>query len=181
MKLMFISDIHGSEKYLNLAIENIKKENPDQIVLLGDLLYHGPRNPLPEGYNPANVASKLNEYKEKIIAVQGNCDSYVDQMIIDFPIMSQYSIIYTGRKIFATHGHEYNLENLPPLNDGDIIIHGHTHIPVAEKIENIYLLNPGSISLPKNGTPNTYGIMEDNRFEVKTLDGNVYKCVEFEN
>lgn len=179
MKLMFISDIHGSLYYLEKALLRYEKEMPDQLIILGDLLYHGPRNPLPMNYNPVEVLNKLNAIKDKIICVRGNCDGEVDQMVLEFPILAEYSIVlFEGKKIFATHGHKYNGDNLPPLANGDIIIHGHTHIPVAEKVDNIYILNPGSISLPKQNTPNTYGVLESNNFILKDLEGNTYKSIK---
>lgn len=178
-KLMFISDIHGSLHYLEKALFRYEKEKPDQLIILGDLLYHGPRNPLPMKYNPVEVLKKLNGIRDKIICVRGNCDGEVDQMVLEFPILAEYSILlYEGKKIFLTHGHKYNRDNLPPLADGDIIIHGHTHIPVADKVDNIYLLNPGSISLPKQNTPNSYGVMESNNFILKDLEGNAYKSIK---
>ncbi|MFT5872587.1 MAG: putative phosphoesterase [Clostridium sp.] len=178
MKIFFISDIHGSLYYLKKAIDRYKEEGASYIVLLGDALYHGPRNPLPEGYNPQEVASFLNGYKDKLIAVRGNCDSEVDQMIIEYPMMSDYSIIlYNNRRLFLTHGHIYNEENLPNLSENDVLINGHTHIPVAKKSGKIYILNPGSVSLPKGNNPNSYAILQENLFEIKDLDGNVIKKI----
>lgn len=179
MKLFFISDIHGSLYYLNKAFEIYHKEKADYIVILGDALYHGPRNPLPKEYSPKEVAELLNQYKQKIIAVKGNCDSEVDQMIIDYPMLAEYSIIlYNDKKLFLTHGHVYNKKNLPNLNKGDVLIHGHTHIPVAEKLDDIYLVNPGSITLPKEDNPNSYGILENDLFEIKDLHGNIIKSIK---
>ena len=161
------------------ALEIFDKEKPEYIILLGDLLYHGPRNQLPEGYNPMNVAQALNKRKEQIIAVRGNCDAEVDQMLLEFPILSEYTIIlYNNRKIFSTHGHIYNENNKPVLKDNDILISGHTHIPVAKKADNIYILNPGSIAIPKENHPQTYGVLNENAFEIKNLDGNVYMSIE---
>lgn len=176
MKLFFMSDIHGSLYYLEEALEKFEYEKADYLVILGDALYHGPRNPLPKDYNPKEVAELLNKYKNKIIAIRGNCDSEVDQMIIDYPMMSDYSIIlYNNRRLFLTHGHIYNKNNLPNLNENDILMHGHTHIPAAEKLEQIYLFNPGSITLPKEGNPNSYGILDNNILQVKDLEGKVIK------
>ena len=178
MKLFFISDIHGSAYYLDRALKCYKEEKAKYIVLLGDALYHGPRNPLPKEYDPKKVSEMLNQYKEKIIAVRGNCDSEVDQMLIEYPMMSDYSImVYKDRRLFLTHGHIYNKENIPPLSSNDIMIHGHTHIPTAERQENIYILNPGSISLPKENYPNSYGILEESLFQVKDFEGNVIKQI----
>ena len=176
MKIFFISDIHGSLYYLKRALEIYKEEGANFIVLLGDALYHGPRNPLPEQYDPQAVAKLLNKYKEKIIAIRGNCDSEVDQMLIEYPMMSDYSIIfYNNRRLFLTHGHIYNEDNLPNLSENDVLVHGHTHIPVAKKHNNIYILNPGSLTLPKENNPNTYAILEENLFQIKDLDGKVIK------
>ena len=179
MKLFFISDIHGSLYYLKKAIELYKEEKANYIILLGDALYHGPRNPLPEDYNPQEVANILNEYKEKIIAVRGNCDSEVDQMLIEYPMMADYSIIlYNNRRLFLTHGHIYNEKNLPKLSENDVLVHGHTHIPVAKKHNKIYVLNPGSISLPRENIPNSYAILQDDLFQIKDLDGKVIKEIK---
>lgn len=176
MKLFIISDIHGSADWLNRALDIYEKEQADQILLLGDLLYHGPRNPLPDGYHPQEVAAKLNQYKNKIISVRGNCDAEVDQLLIEFPIMADYAVVYyEKRKIFATHGHQLSMEQLPPLSPGDIFIQGHTHIPVAEKRDDIFLFNPGSIALPKEGYPNSYALLEGSEFRVLDFEGNVIK------
>ncbi|MCB2294172.1 phosphodiesterase [Clostridium algoriphilum] len=179
MKLFFISDIHGSLYYLKKTLEFYKEEKANYIVLLGDALYHGPRNPLPRDYNPQEVANLLNEYKKKIIAVRGNCDSEVDQMLIEYPMMAEYStILYNDRRLFITHGHIYNEKNLPKLSENDVLIYGHTHIPVAKKYNNIYVLNPGSISLPRDNIPNSYAILQDNLFQIKDLEGNVIKEIK---
>lgn len=178
MKIMFLSDIHGSNFYLQKAISKFLDEKADIIVLLGDILYHGPRNSLPKEYDPKKVADTLNQYKDKIIAVRGNCDSEVDQMMLEFPILSDYVLILNeGKKVFATHGHIYNEDKNPPISKNEILIHGHTHIPVAKKVEQRYILNPGSISLPKNDYKNSYGILFNNNFEVKSLDGEIIKKI----
>ncbi len=179
MKLLFISDIHGSVYFTKLALEIFEKEEADYLIILGDQLYHGPRNPLPKDYDPSEVAPLLNEYSEKIIAVRGNCDSEVDQMLFDYPMMSDYStILYNNKRIFITHGHIYNENNLSKLSSGDVMIYGHTHIPLAEKKNDIYMLNPGSITLPKENNPNSYAILENNKFEIKDLDMNTFKYIE---
>lgn len=180
MKFVFLSDIHGSLFYTKKGLEAFQREMGDQLVLLGDEMYHGPRNPLPEEYNPAEVANCLNEYKEKIIAVRGNCDSEVDQLLLEFPMLGDYAVLYTGtRRIFVTHGHIFDENNLPPLSSGDVLIHGHTHLPVAKKQGDIFILNPGSISLPKEEHPHTYGVLENDTFYIKTFDGEVYKEIQF--
>ena len=179
MKIFFISDIHGSLFFLKKGLECYKKEEANYIVVLGDVLYHGPRNPLPRDYNPQAVASLLNEYKDKIIAVRGNCDSEVDQMLIEYPMMSDYSILlYNDRRLFLTHGHIYNESNLPNLVENDVLVHGHTHIPVAKKHNKIHVLNPGSVSLPKENNPNSYAILKDNLFQIKDLQGTVIKEIK---
>lgn len=176
MKIFFISDIHGSLFFLKKALVRYKEEGAGYIVMLGDALYHGPRNPLPEEYNPQEVANLLNEYKDKIIAVRGNCDSEVDQMLMEYPMMADYSIILcNNRRLFLTHGHIYNQDNMPSLSENDVLVHGHTHVPVAEKHNKIYVLNPGSLSLPKENNPNSYAILEDNLFQIKNLEGIVIK------
>lgn len=178
-KFFFISDIHGSAYYTRIALEKFKKENADYIVILGDELYHGARNPLPSGYNPKEVIHMLNEYSDKIIAIKGNCDSEVDQMVLNFPMMSQYSIlVYDKRRLFLTHGHIYNEKNLPKLNRGDVFVYGHTHILKAEKKDSIYIVNPGSITFPKNNNRNSYAILENDVFKIKDLDGKLIKEIE---
>jgi hypothetical protein len=180
MKLIFFSDLHGSEHYTKKAMNIYENEQGDVMILLGDLLYHGPRNPLPEGYNPKGVIQLLNEQKDKIIAVRGNCDSEVDQMVLEFPMLSDYAIILQEKtKIFITHGHLWNEDNLPPLKAKDVLIHGHTHIPVTKKENDKFILNPGSMSLPKNDYPPTYGVIENGSFHVKTIEGKIIKEIKF--
>lgn len=179
MKLMFVSDIHGSLYYAKKAIEKFKEEGASHLMVIGDVLYHGPRNPLPKDYNPAAVADLLNEYKDKIVAVRGNCDSEVDQMVLNFPMMGDYHIIMKENyKIFMTHGHLYNKNQMPELNAGDAFIHGHFHLPMAEKLGDAYYLNPGSITLPKENNPNSYAVLENDLFEIKDLEGHVIKSIE---
>lgn len=176
MKLFFISDIHGSYFYLKEVLNKFNEEKADYLVILGDILYHGARNPLPVEYNPKEVTGLINNYSDKIIAVRGNCDSEVDEMVLNFPIMSTYSnILYNNKRLFLTHGHIFNEDNMPSLGDGDLFIYGHFHIPRAEKKDNIYFINPGSITLPKENNPHTYGVLEGNKFTIKDLEGNVFK------
>lgn len=180
MKLMLISDIHGSSAWLDRAMAKAAEEQPDQIILLGDFLYHGPRNPLPAGYDPKRVAATLNEHKHNLIAVRGNCDAEVDQMLLEFPMMADYAMLYLeGRRIYVTHGHGYSIEQLPPLTPGDVFVQGHTHVPVADMKDSIYVLNPGSIALPKENFPNSYGILESGAFTVKDFAGETIKRIEF--
>ena len=175
MKLMIASDIHGSAHYLRMLLERHKSEQPDKLLLLGDILYHGPRNNLPAGYSPKEVISLLNQIKEDILCVRGNCDTEVDQMVLEFPIMADYCILYEqGHLIFATHGHHHNTSNPPMLKEGDILLHGHTHIPAAEEFDGKYYLNPGSVSIPKNGSAHSYMMLENGIFTWKDLNGKPY-------
>lgn len=176
MKLMFASDIHGSAYYCRKLLKAWEEEEPQRLVLLGDILYHGPRNDLPKGYAPKEVIALLNPIKNEICAVRGNCEAEVDQMVLDFPVMADYCILIEGsHTIYATHGHRYHENHLPPLKEGDVLIHGHTHVPRAEKKEHYILLNPGSVSIPKEGNPPTYGILENGMFQVKDFEGNIIK------
>ena len=134
MKILIASDIHGSAWYCRRLLDRYREEKPDKLLLLGDILYHGPRNDLPREYAPKEVLAMLNAVKEEILCVRGNCDTEVDQMVLEFPIMADYCILYVGgRMIFATHGHQYNMANPPMLKQGDILLHGHTHVPVMKK------------------------------------------------
>lgn len=179
MKIMIASDIHGSALYCREMLEALKREQADRLLLLGDILYHGPRNDLPEEYAPKKVISMLNDVKQKIYCVRGNCDTEVDQMVLEFPIMADYCIIMDGeRTIYASHGHVYNENNLPPMKNGDIFIHGHTHVLRAEKKENYTILNPGSVSIPKEGNIPTYAILEDGVFSIRGFEGEIVKELE---
>lgn len=176
MKLMFASDIHGSAYYCRKMLEAYQAEEAGRLILLGDILYHGPRNDLPKEYAPKEVIAMLNPMKNDICAVRGNCEAEVDQMVLDFPVMADYALILYGeRNLYATHGHIYNENNLPPLKNGDILIHGHTHVLKAEKREDYALLNPGSVSIPKEGNPPSYAILEDGLFTIKGFDGTIIK------
>lgn len=176
MKLMIASDIHGSAYFCERLLEAFDRETADRMLLLGDILYHGPRNDLPRGYAPKQVLEMLNAAKTCLFCVRGNCDTEVDQMVLEFPILADYCLLTAGeRLIYATHGHRYNLNALPPLQPGDILLHGHTHVPAWERFGdgNLYL-NPGSVSIPKNGSPNGYMILENRRVQWKTLEGEIY-------
>lgn len=180
MKLFFMSDIHGSAYFLKKALAAYEREQASTIVILGDELYHGARNPLPEEYGPKEVTALLNAHAARIVAVRGNCDSEVDAMVLSFPMMATYSILFhEGRRFFLTHGHVYGEDHLPPLAPGDVFCYGHTHVPKAEKRGEFYILNPGSISLPKENTPHTYGVLEGSVFTIKDLDGNMYRQIAF--
>lgn len=181
MKLFIISDIHGSRHFTRLALEKFREEEADYIVILGDILYHGARNPLPYGHDPKGVIELLNAYSEKIIGVRGNCDSEVDQMVLNFPLMADYNNLILGsRRIFISHGHLYSKENLPGLEAGSVFLYGHTHILRAEEEAGIYYLNPGSISLPKADNPPSYGLLDEGSFLVKDFENRILKAIDFD-
>lgn len=167
---LILSDIHGDVEGVMKAFERLETDRFDQILILGDILYHGPRNDLPKHYTPKEVIALLNRYANKIIAVRGNCEAEVDQMVLNFPCMATYNILpYHTNKIFMTHGHKYSKENLPPLMQNDIFLSGHTHIYTAA-YDTYYFLNPGSVSLAKNNNPNTYATIIDDVYTIWTLD-----------
>lgn len=175
MKLLIASDIHGSAYYCRKLLESYKKEGAEKLILLGDVLYHGPRNDLPKEYAPKEVIAMLNPLKEEILCVRGNCDTEVDQMVLEFPILADYGFLYEkGHMIFLTHGHVFNEKNLPMLKKGDILLHGHTHVPVCREHEDYIYMNPGSVSIPKEGSVHSYLLYEDGRFTWKDLDGAAY-------
>ena len=176
MKLMFASDIHGSAYYCRKMLEAYQAEEAGRLILLGDILYHGPRNDLPKEYAPKEVIAMLNPMKNDICAVRGNCEAEVDQMVLDFPIMADYAVIPCGsRLIYATHGHHHNVMTPIPMQPGDILLHGHTHVPAWEPFgnENLYL-NPGSVSIPKENSAHSYMILEDGIAKWKNLYGETY-------
>lgn len=179
MKLIFISDIHGSLKYAKKALEIFHKEEGTNLIILGDVLYHGPRNPLPEEYNPQGVVEVFNSINNKIIAVRGNCEAEVDQMLLDFPCMSDYSILFwEGIRIFLTHGHIFNENNMPKLSEGDVMIHGHTHVLKSCIKDGVKIINPGSITYPKENNPHSYGVLEGKTFLIKNINGAVIRKIE---
>ncbi len=172
MKYLIASDIHGSAFYCEKVIESFKKEKADKLLLLGDILYHGPRNDLPVEYAPKKVIEMLNPLKDKILCVRGNCDTEVDQMVLEFPILAEYCLIaHDNTLIFVTHGHKFNTSNLPPLSKGDILLHGHTHVPKCENFADIMYLNPGSASIPKEDSHHGYMTFENGVFLWKDFDG----------
>ena len=174
MKMLIASDIHGSAHYCRELLNAWDREQPERILLLGDLLYHGPRNDLPKEYNPKAVLAMLNARRESILCVRGNCDTEVDQMVLEFPILADYAwIAADGCRVFATHGHVYNTKNLPPLRTGEILLHGHTHIPAWEDHGTFRYYNPGSVSIPKGDSEPMYMMLEDGVFTWKTLKGEV--------
>lgn len=171
MKLLIASDIHGSAFYCDKLLRAYEREKADRLLLLGDVLYHGPRNDLPAEYNPKKVIAMLNPIANEILCVRGNCDSEVDQMVLDFPVMAEYCILYLGNHmVFATHGHVFNEQNLPPLKSGDILLNGHTHIPACRVHDGYLYLNPGSVSIPKEDSVHSYMALEDGVFLWKDID-----------
>lgn len=172
MRILVVSDIHGSGYYADKLKEIIKKENPDKIFVLGDLYYHGPRNPLTEEYNPMKVAKLLNSMKDRISVIRGNCDAEVDLMISDFDIRDNILEEINGKKMFFTHGHKYNMNNLP-AEDFDIMLYGHFHVCFIKENEGKIFVNPGSVTLPKENTPHSYVMIEENEILIKDVDGHV--------
>lgn len=174
MKYFVASDIHGSAFYCRRMLEAYDREQADKLVLLGDILYHGPRNNLPEGYEPKEVIELLNERREDILCVRGNCDAQVDQMVLQFPIMADYSILVNGEDvIYATHGHVFNEKSLPPMAEGNILLHGHTHVPKYVVHRKYVYMNPGSVSIPKENSHHGYMIMEQGSYVWKDLEGTI--------
>ena len=172
MKWMIASDLHGSAYYCRKMLEAFEREGADRLFLLGDLLYHGPRNDLPREYAPKEVVPLLNGKKEKLLCVRGNCDAEVDQMVLEFPVLADYAVLPVGQRlIYATHGHIYHVKNLPPLAPGDVLLHGHTHVPAWTEFGqgNLYL-NPGSVSIPKENSPHSYMSLEGNTMQWKELE-----------
>ncbi len=173
MKWLIASDIHGSKYYCQQLLEAFKREGADRLLLLGDILYHGPRNDLPRDYDPKAVIAMLNPLSDCIYCVRGNCDTEVDQMVLDFPVMAEYCLIpLKERMIFATHGHHFNEQNLPSLKSGDILLNGHTHIPKCETHENYVYMNPGSVSIPKEESWHGYMVICGEEICWKDFDGN---------
>ena len=170
MKLLIASDIHGSAFWCGKLLEAARRENPDKLILLGDLLYHGPRNDLPKGYAPKEVIPMLSAWQDKILAVRGNCEAEVDQMVLPFPCMADYAVLLAdGRSFYLTHGHLWNSEKLPPLEPGSIFLSGHTHVKLDVIQDGIRCLNPGSVSIPKDGS-HSYLIYENGEFRFCRLE-----------
>ena len=177
MKWLIASDLHGSGSYCRALLDAFDREKADRLLLLGDLLYHGPRNDLPRDYDPKSVTAMLNERQASILAVRGNCDAEIDQAVLQFPILADYALLSVGsRLLFVTHGHLFHLDALPPLHPGDILLHGHTHVPACETRDGVTYLNPGSLAIPKEDSPHSYMTLEDGVFLWKDLlTGAVYR------
>jgi len=172
MKWLIASDIHGSAKYTAELLECFEREKADRMLLLGDTLYHGPRNPLPDGHAPMEVAALLNRYADRIYGVRGNCDAEIDQVMLNFPILSDSLLLPVGERLcFVTHGHLFDEEHMPPLHRGDLFLYGHIHVPRLKEVNGVTFLNPGSVSLPKEDSERGYMTLTDTHFVWRTLAG----------
>ena len=171
MKLMIASDIHGSAHWCKKLLDALRREQPDKLLLLGDLLYHGPRNDLPDGYAPKEVIAMLNDVKTHLLCVRGNCEAEVDQMVLQFPVMADYCALFeNGHTLYLTHGHLHGETNPPPLMPGDMLLCGHTHIPCCHRHEHFTYLNPGSVSIPKENSPHSYAVLKNGIMQWKSLE-----------
>ncbi len=177
MKYLVVSDIHGSLYYANKILELIKKENIDKVILLGDLYYHGPRNPLPKEYNPKEVCNILNSIKDIILCIKGNCDAEVDEMISEFQFNQNILLDINNKKFMFTHGHKYNIDN--KVDNIDVLVYGHFHTGFIKKENDVIYINSGSISLPKNDTKNSYLVIDEQSIYLKDLDNNIIDSIEF--
>lgn len=176
MKLLIASDIHGDAECCRAMLKAFDREKAEKILILGDILYHGPRNDLPEGYAPKAVIEMLNSVADRILCVRGNCDTEVDQMVLSFPILSDTAFVYDGEcslTLYASHGHKYSPDNLPPLSGDVLFLYGHTHLLGKTEKNGITCINPGSVSLPKGGNEKSYAIYENRTVEIKKLNGDV--------
>ncbi len=182
MKYIIASDIHGSALCCRRLLERREAEGAEGILLLGDILYHGPRNDLPEGYAPKEVIAMLNPLRENILCVRGNCEAEVDQMVLDFDVTTEHrSLELFGQRIFMTHGHHINIDFPAPELTGsaEFVLYGHSHVPLKEAKDGVWYLNPGSVTIPKNGSRRAYIILDESGFMWKTLDGEEYDRLEF--
>jgi putative phosphoesterase len=182
MKLLIASDIHGDADCCRALLNAAERENAEKILILGDILYHGPRNDLPEGYAPKKVIEMLNAASDKLLCVRGNCDTEVDQMVLSFPILSDTAFVYDGEEkltLYMSHGHKYSPDNLPPISGRAVFLYGHTHLLGKTEKNGIPCVNPGSVSLPKGGNEKTYAIYEGGKITVKTLDGTPLESYSF--
>lgn len=175
MKYLIVSDIHGSNYYAKIIEQLIQKEKPDKLILLGDLYYHGPRNPLPLEYDPKEVSNILNKYKDIIFAVKGNCDAEVDQMISLFKIRNHLKLMINNKQFMFTHGHKYNIDNIP--NNVDVLVYGHYHTCFIKKVNNVLCINAGSITLPKENTPNSYIIIDGEELSIRNIKNQIVNKV----
>ena len=176
MKYIVGSDIHGSLYYTNKLVEIIKKSNPDKIILLGDLYYHGPRNPLPLEYNPMEVSKVLNMLKDKLIVIRGNCDALVDEMISEFKFLNSFDLVINNKRVHFNHGHLENKNNIP--DNVDVLVYGHYHTGFIDNVKGVICINSGSITLPKENTEHSYLEICDNKICLLSLDGKLIDSIE---
>ena len=175
MKWMIASDLHGSAYFTRLLLIQAEKELPEKLILLGDLLYHGPRNDLPAEYSPKQVISLLKSWADRLLCVRGNCDTEVDQMVLDFPLMADYAfLLLNGHMFFATHGHHIHPEAPIKMAEGTILLNGHTHIPKIHQYKDFLYVNPGSVSIPKENSPHSYLMLDGDTLQWKNLQGKIY-------
>ena len=177
MKIVVASDLHGSMFWTRKLLEKIEKINPEMIILLGDLYYHGPRNPLTEEYNPQQVCECLNKIKNKLVVLKGNCDAEVDEMISEFSFEPSVSMQVGKNNIFFSHGHKYNIDNLPE-GKFDVMFYGHFHTCFIKQENGKVFVNPGSISLPKGGTVNSYAVLSDEEVTIFDFDDNIIESLK---
>lgn len=176
MKWMIASDLHGSAQCCRRLLEALQREDADRLILLGDLLYHGPRNDFPEEYDTRAVTALLNSVKHRLLCVRGNCDSEVDQMVLQFPMMADYALVHwNGLTLYATHGHIWNEERLPPMCPGTVLLNGHFHLPACRVHEDYLYLNPGSASIPKDDSVGGYLVLEERTFSWRHMTGQTWK------
>lgn len=176
MKFLIVSDIHGDAECCSAMLNAYEREGAEKILMLGDVLYHGPRNDLPSGYAPKKVIEMLNALSDKIVCVRGNCEAEVDQMVLAFPCMADKAVVRDderGIEIHMSHGHIYNPDKLPEMLDGSLFLYGHTHLLSIERRGGIVCLNPGSISIPKGGNPRSYAIYDSGKLTIKTFEGEI--------
>ena len=181
MKLLIASDIHGDAVCCQEILDAASGLCVDKIVLLGDILYHGPRNDLPENYAPKKVIEMLNQVSEKLLCVKGNCEAEVDGMVLSFPVLSDFGWIYDGEKnitMYLSHGHKFNPDNLPPIPSGSVFMYGHTHLLGFCERDSILCLNPGSVSLPKGGNPKSYAVYDSGEFSIFSLAGECLSTIK---
>lgn len=172
MKFLIASDLHGSAYWCRKLLDAAEREQADRIIFLGDVLYHGPRNNLPDEYAPKQVIAMLSPWKDKLLCVRGNCDGEVDQMVLPFPVLADYALMPVGNQLmYITHGHHYNESSLPPLCKGDVLLHGHTHVPICHVHEEYVCMNPGSVSIPKENSWHGYMVLEGTHFRWIDFDG----------
>lgn len=178
MKYLIVSDIHGSLPALEQVLSFYQANSYDMLIIAGDIINYGPRNSIPQGIDPMGIAQRLNALSRNIVAVRGNCDSEVDQMLLHFPIMADYALIVeSGKRIFVTHGHKYNADNVAPLG-ADVLIYGHTHLWQLEQTDGLTICNTGSITFPKGGNEPTFATLDDGTLSIRALNGQILKSIE---